>query len=330
MELHNIYNGKTVLVTGASGLIGSNLVNRIMGNESVNMIVVGRSKYKLEQVFSQHASKNNFHIVEHDINMPLPQTVGQVDYLYHAASPISGETIQNEPVSVVSTNLCGVLNCLDYLKVQKEKTDVVGTLIVFSSATVYGKTKEGDEIANETDTQLADALDHPNAPYSEAKRMVEVVARAYNKQYGIDVKIARFSYIYGYTAVPPKTAFYSFIGKALEGQDLVFRKSGFARRDNIYIDDAIEGLLYVTEYGNGGEAYNISACQDGGNFAAIDEMAECIAKAAGNGVKVVVAPSDGRAGGIALGNEKLKALGWSVKTSLEEGIAYIYNRYKQK
>jgi len=329
MELHNIYKGKTVLITGASGLIGSNLVNRIIKYEGVNMIVVGRSKLKMEQIFAGHISKENFHIVEHDINLSLPNSLGNIDYLYNAAGPISGETIQNEPVSVISTNLCGTINCLDYLKEQKTNTGVVGTLIVFSSATVYGKTKEGEKIVNEQDTSLADALDHPNSPYSESKRMIEVVARAYNKQYGINVKIARFSYVYGYTAVPPKTAFYSFIGKALEGQNLVLQKSGFSRRDNIYIDDAIEGLLYLTEYGNSGEAYNISACMDGGNFAAIDEMAACIAKVAGNGVKILVASSEGRVGSIALGNEKLKALGWNVKHSLEEGISYIYNRYKR-
>lgn len=330
MELSNIYKDKTVVVTGASGLIGSNLVNRLMQFDGVKMVVVGRSAKKLESVFSQHVEKNNFKIVEHDINNPIPDNFGQIDYLYHAASPISGETIQKEPVSVISTNLCGVLNCLDYLKKQKVVTSVKGTLIVFSSATVYGKMQEGDESALESATQLADSLDHPNAPYSESKRMIEVVARAYHKQYEIAVKIARFSYIYGYTAVPPKTAFYGFIQKALNGEDMVFQKSGFGRRDNIYIDDAIEGLLYMTEYGTEGEAYNISSGGDGGNFAAIDEMADCIAEAASNGVKVVIAPTESRAGGIALGNEKLKALGWSVKTSLKDGIDHIYNKYKNQ
>lgn len=328
MELSNIYKDKTVIVTGASGLIGSNLVNRLMQFDGVKMVVVGRSSKKLESVFSQHVGKCNFKVVEHDINNPIPADFGQVDYLYHAASPISGETIQKEPVSVISTNLCGVLNCLDYLKKQKEESRIKGTLIVFSSATVYGKMQEGDEVAMETATQLADSLDHPNAPYSESKRMIEVVARAYNKQYEIAVKIARFSYIYGYTAVPPKTAFYGFIQKALNGEDMVFQKSGFGRRDNIYIDDAIEGLLYMTEFGAEGEAYNISSSGDGGNFAAIDEMADCIAEAANSGVKVVIAPTDCRAGGIALGNEKLKSLGWSVNTSLKDGITYIYNKYK--
>lgn len=328
MALHNIYKGKTVLVTGASGLIGSNLVNRLMELDGVRMIVAGRNASKLQQVFKQYKDKDNFITLEHDIKKPLPLSVGTIDYLFHAASPISGETIQKEPVSVVSTNLTGILNCLEYLKTQEESTSVKGTLFVFSSATVYGKTAEDDEIAPESATQLADSLDHPNAPYSESKRMIEVLARSYTKQYGMNVKIARFSYIYGYTPVLPKTAFYSFIGKALNGEDLEFQNSGFARRDNIYVDDAIEGMLYVTEYGNNGEAYNISACQDGGNFAAIDEMAEMIVKTVGNGNEVVIAPFNKRAGGIALDNTKLKTLGWSVKTSLQDGISHIINQYK--
>lgn len=324
MALHNIFKNKTVLVTGASGLIGSNLVNRIMQYEDVKMIVAGRNKTKLEKVFAKHLDNGRFYILEHDINNPIPESVGHIDYLYHAASPISGEIIQNEPVSVISTNLTGLLNCLNYLKTQEKP----GELIVFSSATVYGKSTEGDELAKESDTQIADSLDHPNAPYSESKRMIEVIARAYSKQYGINVKIARFSYVYGYTASAPKTAFYSFIAKAINKEDLVFQKSGFARRDNIYINDAIEGILYINEYGQLGEVYNVSACNDGGNFAAIDEMANIITEVADNGCKVVIAPSSDRAGGILLDNTKLKSLGWNIKTPLKEGIKETFNGYK--
>ena len=323
MTFANVYNGKTVLVTGATGLIGSNLARRLATFEGIRLILMGRSADKLHSVFGDLVSKGVAMALAHDVSTPIPESVGAVDCVFHAAGPISGGVIRADPVSVINANLSGARNCLEYLVSQKRRTGRVGTMVVFSSATVYGNPVGVDRTCREDDTAVAEALDSVTAPYSESKRMVEVMARAYGRQYGVDVKIARFGYVYGPCAIHPETAFYEFVAKAKRGEDLVFAKSGFARRDNIHVDDAVAGLLCICERGATCEAYNVSSGGDGGNFAAIDELAERIAAAANdmNGTRVrVVCENTRRAPGLMMANGKLKALGWQIATPLAEGV----------
>ena len=329
--LSNIYKGKVVLVTGASGLIGSNLVNRLLRFDGVHVIALGRDRGRLQQVFRSQLSNPALTLVEHDISVPLAISLGRIDFVFHAAGPISGQIIRMDPLSVVSANLKGLINCLDYLQNQKNDTGVVGTIIVFSSATVYGNAYDCQTVVKETETAMAETLDSPTAPYSESKRMVEVVARSYAAQCGLVVKIARFSYVYGYCKIPPSTAFYEFIKKAIKGEDLLFKQSGFAKRDNIYVDDAVDGVLHVCEYGMSCEAYNISSCGEGGNFAAIDEIAGEISRRANadgrRNVRVVVQHQGKRNAGVMLDNTKLVGLGWKLTTSLADGIGQVFDSY---
>ena len=320
--LHN----KLVLVTGATGLLGSNIVKVLLAAEGPKVIALGRSVKKLEDTF---ASNDRLLFVEHDIAQPLPETFGKIDYIFHAASPISGEVIRNCPLDVINSNLNGTINCLEYLRRQGS-----GKMIVFSSATVYSANSASYNIASENQTNYADCIDAPNAPYSESKRMIEVIADAYHHQHGVDVLIARFSYLYGYSKNTAKTAFYEFIFKALNGQNIELNKSGLPRRDNIYIDDAVDALFHLCKIGANGETFNISSFGDEGNYAAIDEIAEVIAKVANklnpeNNIRVLYKSEGGeRAEGLCLNNEKLKNTNWKIKTSLVDGIEKTMKLFK--
>ena len=329
--LNNIYNGKTVLVTGASGLIGSNLVERLLLFEGIHVVALGRNIKKMERVFRGQLCNPALTLAEHDISVPLPYSLGKIDYVFHAAGPISGQIIRSDPLSVVSANLKGLINCLDYLASQKSETGFTGTMVVFSSATVYGNPHQQQIALSEDETMTAEPLDSPTAPYSESKRMAEVIARAYAVQCGLSVKIVRFGYVYGYCVIPPATAFYEFIKKAANGEDLIFKQSGFARRDNIFISDAISGVLHVCEHGLSGEAYNVSSHGEGGNFAAIDEIADEISKAANacnkRNVRVVISESRSRSIGFLMDNTKLKRLGWGISTTLTDGVRRAFDSY---
>jgi len=165
--------------------------------------------------------------------------------------------------------------------------------------------------------------------------MVEVLSLAYAKQYSLDVVIARFAYVYGYTACKPNTAFYQFVDTALGGNDIVFRGAGFGRRDNIFIQDAVHGVMTIAEKGESSKIYNVSSGSDMNNFAAIDEMADLIATCVNELVEpdnkiLVIMPktaTNSRVGGIILDNSKLKSLGWKIETNLEDGIKNIIKAY---
>jgi len=329
MDLEFLEN-KTLLVTGATGLLGTCIIEWALRARQVKVIAMGRTLSKLVTTFRHLLTTKNLHLVEHDISQPIPREVGHVDYIFHGASPISGQVIDALPVDVIQSNLSGTLNCLEYLKGQQ-----CGKMIIFSSATVYAQSSHADVEVTESQTQVASAVDAANAPYSESKRMIEVIAKAYHKQYGIDVLIARFSYLYGYSVNPARTAFYEFICKALHGGDIIMNKSGLPRRDNIYVDDAVEALFHLCQTGSSGEAFNISSCGEGGNFASIDEIAEIIAHEANvlfpqQNVRVTyLSKSAKRLGGIRLNNAKLKATGWKLSTSLEEGIRTTLKQYSE-
>ena len=215
---------------------------------------------------------------------------------------------------------------MDFLKKQKEDSGIDGTLVLFSSATVYANTGKEDKVVSESDTSIADSLDAPNSPYSESKRIVEVWAKAYYKQFGVKSVIARFSYIYGFSYFQPNTAFYEFINKAVRGEMITLNNSDIPRRDNIYVDDAVNGVLTIATDGVPGESYNISTNGDLGNFAAVDEMASVIStivneiKGGSVGVEYLLQKADKRKPGIRLDNGKIKTLGWNIEYSLEDGI----------
>lgn len=323
-----IFRDKNILITGATGLIGSHLTKRFL-LEGANVIAMGRSKTKIEDIFADELGKDGFKYVVANVAEGLPKDFKEnVDYIFHTASPISATEIISKPLDTIEANLKGLESCLEYLKKQGR-----GRLVVFSSATVYGSHFNAEFTAKEEDTYKADALHTPNTPYSESKRMAEVMAGAYHAQYGVDVLIVRIAYVYGYAKHKPNTAFYEFINKALEGSDIVINNSGMGKRDNIYVEDVVDALLLLLQKGISGESYNISSNGDNGNFKAIDEIADIIVRVANKELvedKIqlkIAAENKERKPGLRLDNQKLKSLGWSPQFSLEAGIREILIRY---
>lgn len=320
------FDNKTILITGATGLIGSNLVDRLMQSGVAKLIVTGRSKSKLEKTFSEYGGNETFQVIEHDASMPFPIEIKDVDYIFHAAGPMERNIVMNYPVSVILPNVLGTINALEFLRKQEAETGRKGRAVIFSSVTVYNNPTNDDYVAVEDVTNTAQSLDAPTACYSESKRMSEVIAKSYVKQYGVDAVIARFSTVYGPTRNIPDTAFYEFIKKSISGKNITVGSNAIPRRDNIFIEDAIDGLLTLTLKGVPGESYNISSNGDKGNGAAVDEIAEQIALAASSltgrpSVKVAItACSKKRNPGTLLSNIKLKELGWELKTSHQEGL----------
>lgn len=319
------FKEKTILVTGATGLIGYNLVCRLLQEGAKKIYATGRSINKLRSTFEGYQS-NVLELIEHDAATPLPYSLHDIDFIFHAAGPMERDIVQNRPVDVIQPNTIGLINCLEFLREQEKNTERKGRVVVFSSVTVYNNPTQEDFVATEDVTNYASSLDAATSCYSESKRMSEVIAKSYSKQYGVDAVIARFSTVYGYTKNIPNTAFFEFINKALNGEDIVLNGVGMPRRDNIYVEDAVDGLLLIAENGNTGESYNVSSNGDMGNYLAVDEIAEQIAATAssltGKPAVNVIKPSTDkkRKPGLKLSNDKLRAMGWKVQTLHQNGL----------
>lgn len=320
----NFFKGKRVLITGATGLIGSNLAVALLRTSVSKLFVTGRTISKLTHTFDEYKDERLV-LVEHDASEPIPEVINNIDLIFHAAGPMERNIVLNAPINVVLPNIIGTINLMEFLKKQSNTSRNDGRMIVFSSVTVYNNVADKDICVREADTCEANSLDAPTACYAESKRMSEVIAKAYVRQYGIDALVARLSTVYGYTKNIPDTAFFEFIKKTLAGEDIVLNGIGFPRRDNIYVDDAINGLLTIACEGKSGESYNVSSGGDLENFAAVDEIAKAISDVTSEvtgekGVNVRISGAMLRKAGLSLDNSKLKALGWSIKTSLRDGI----------
>lgn len=328
--MKKFFSGKTVLVTGATGLIGSNLVDTLMKIEGTKVIALSFTEEKLKKCFEKYREKDNFRYIVRDISLGIDDIEETIDVCFHGAGSMEREVISNRPVDVILPNLIGTKNCCEFMVSQYKKKNVKGRIILFSSVTVYGNNTDKDLIVKEEDTNYTEVLDSNSACYSQSKRMVEVIAHAYKKQFDVDFVTARLSTVYGSTKLIPNTAFFEFIKKGVKGENILINSSGSPRRDNIYIDDAINALLTICEKGISGEAYNISSNQEGNNYLAIDEIAKIIAEVSNeynNGNKnskkisvILKENSSKRNPGLILDNQKLKFLGWSLKTDFRTGI----------
>ena len=324
-----MFRDKTILITGATGLIGSNLVNKLMELECANVIVLARNEKKVRNIFGKYIKNPNFEYIIQDIIEPIKINDKKIDYIFHAAGPMERALVLNKPVDVIKPNIYGIINCLEFLKKQGS-----GRLIVFSSVTIYANLKNEDITVREDDSNVTEFLDSNNACYSQSKRISEVIAHSYNKQYNVDIVIGRLSTVYGPSYRIPKTAFYEFIIKAIKGEDITINNSDNPKRDTIYIDDAIRGLLMIAKYGKSNEVYNISSNCEGNNFLAIDEIAEIIAdsvrKINDTSINVnfkISEQNNYRKPGIILDNNKLKGLNWSINIDFYTGIKETINFY---
>lgn len=330
------YEEKTVLVTGATGLIGSNIVSKLMLNGKIRVIALSRSEEKLREGFHEYLDMPNFSYIAQDISCKL-KIEENIDYIFHAAGPMENKIIRNRPMDVISPNIQGTINCLEFLRDQEEQIGYKGRLILFSSVTVYGNNTNVDREVKEEDTNITECIELLGAPYSQSKRISEVIALSYLRQFGVESVIARFSTVYGDTKFIPDTAFFEFINKAIKGEDICMNTSGLPRRDNIYVDDAVNGVLLIGSDGVAGEAYNISSGGQLGNFASVDEIATLIADIVNERkkrdiIKVIFKEAfcGARKAGIMLNNEKLQALGWTLKTSLLDGVSKTIEKIEKK
>ena len=333
------FENKTILVTGATGLIGSSLVFKLIKNKKINVIALSRNKNKILKHFSICLNKQNFSFVIHDISKPLKNLKRKINYIFHAASSHEAKIIKNKPMNIIYSNVLGTLNCLNYLKKQKKDKKISAKLILLSSITVYRNNSKIDLTFNERHDTQSQQVNSLSIPYSESKRFSEIIALSYARQFNVNINICRLSTVYGFTMNTTDSAFYNFINDSMLGKNIIIKNKNLPRRDNIYVDDAITGLLKVAFYGTPNEIYNISSNKELNNFLALDEIAKIIIDLSnqrfGSSSKKANLIFDKfkkpvRKPGIILDNSKLKKLGWNLKTNIYEGIKKTIKLYKLK
>lgn len=258
---HIDLNGKTILVTGAAGFIGANLVERlfadiptakIIGIDSINDYYDVRLKeYRLNEL----NQNGNFNFIKGNIaDKPL------VDSLFEKYKPAVVVNLAAQagvrysitnPDVYIESNIVGFFNILEACR-----NYPVEHLVYASSSSVYGSNKK---VPYSTD----DKVDNPVSLYAATKKSNELMAHAYSKLYNIPSTGLRFFTVYG-PAGRPDMAYFGFTNKLVNGETIKIFNYGNCKRDFTYIDDIVEGVVRVMhgapEKKNGEDGLPIPPC----------------------------------------------------------------------
>lgn len=313
------FKGRTVLITGASGMIGTYMLQVLtMLNDkygyNIRVIAMLRNEKKLPKEVRE---REDVEIAVGDVTKTL-EISGDVHYVIHAASPASPLIMQNQPVETIAANTLGTFNTLRLAKEKKAE----GYLFI-SSREIYGQPEEGQEFFYEDTYGFVDQL-NPRSCYSEGKKAAETMCVCYHDEYGLNTKIARLAHTYG-----PGMSIYDgrvqadFLKNVFNKEDIVLKSEGTAVRTYTYIGDAVAGLYRILldskdiVYNIGNEEGKVS----------IRELAEIMVDIyPERGLKLVFDIPEGGTKGTApytlgiLSSRKLRKLGWNPKYSVKEGF----------
>ncbi len=314
---------KTVLISGASGLIGSFLVDVLMFrniNNSMNckIFALGRNEERAHERFIDYWDKDEFKFIAHDVNEPFKNfTNTNFDYIFHLASNTHPKFYSLYPVETIITNILGLNNLLNLAVKNNTKR-----FLFTSSVEVYGESRGDTEFFDENYCGCIN-ISKARSGYNESKRCGETLCLSYLQQYGLDVVIPRLPRTYGATMLNDDSkATAQFFKKALAHEDIILKSDGKQFFSFMYVADAVSGILKIFFNGATGEAYNIA---DEKSDIMLKDFAKLVADYANQKVIFDIPDAIEKAGysmstKARLNSSKLKMLGWKSYFDIQTGI----------
>lgn len=319
--------GKSIAITGGTGMIGSFLVDVLMYRnlnckQNIDIYVFGRDEEKAKKRFGEYSKSVYYNFVKQDINEAVCGEVGgaqikHIDYVIHGASNTHPVAYASDPIGTISANVIGLNNLLVWaanLKCER--------FVFLSTVEIYGENK-GD-----TDKFAEDYLGYIDcntmrAGYPESKRTGEALCQAYIKQMNMDVVIPRLSRVYGPTMLSTDTkALSQFILKGVNKEDIVLKSEGTQEFSYSYVADAVSGIFKIMFDGACGMAYNIASDE---SDIMLKDLAKIIADYSGKNV-VFELPDEVESAGYSkatkatLNIDKIKELGWESRFNMKKGL----------
>ena len=307
---------KTVLVTGAAGFIGSNLVRALLEKE---YRVVGVDNFDdtynpqfKEEHIALFLDNPNFVLHRVDIrDLSALKAVFEAErpscVVHLAAKADTRDAVQN-PRLYLSVNIDGTLNILELCK-----EHAVSNLVIASSSSVYGNSPNVPWREDEN-------ADRPLSPYGATKRAVEHLAHTYHHNFGMNIICLRYFNVYGENNRPSMVP-YVWTEKLLKDEEIEISGDGSRKRDYTYIGDIVGGTILAMEKPLGFEVINL------GNHtpASLNELLAVFEKVMGTKAKVKSRPSHGASVEVTYADvsKAKELLGWEPRTSLEEGITRL-------
>jgi nucleoside-diphosphate-sugar epimerase len=261
-------SGKNILITGGAGFLGYYLVQSILfWNEQiqslkpVNITVYDNYMRGVPDWLEALKGNEHLHLIKHDITNPLPENIGDFQFIIHAASIASPIYYRKYPIKTMDANVNGLRYLLEYAKKQKDKGKPVEGFLFYSTSEIYGDPTSENIPTPETYRGNVSCTG-PRACYDESKRYGETLCVNFAEQFDIPVKIARPFNNYGPgLKITDKRVIPDFMKNVLSGQNIVMHSDGSPSRTFCYTADAIIGYFKILVRGRPGEAYNIGVSE---------------------------------------------------------------------
>ena len=321
---------KSILITGASGLICSAIVDILFRyndthERKIQILAAGRSVQKMYRRFGNMVDRSDFSFVTFDaLDTDFSMDI-YADYIIHGAGNAFPDKIIKEPVETMLSNILGVKSLLEYAKRYGTRR-----LLYISSSEVYGKAEKAVPY-KEDQYGWIDLLKSRNS-YSIGKRAAETMCSAYADEYGVESVIVRPGHIYGPTASPEDNRVSSaWAYSAAKKEDIIMKSDGAQVRSYCYCLDCASAILKVLLYGENGRAYNISNPE---SIISIRQIAELLAKTANVQLKLEI-PTETEQKGFnpmynsSLDSTSLLKLGWKGYFTAEEGVEHTVTILKE-
>lgn len=252
-----ILEGKTLLISGGSGFIGSYinavifLLNKKILKRPCKVISLDNYITGFRKNFLMDIRDKNFQYHHYDVRLPFTLNT-KVDFIIHAAGLASPFYYKKYPLETIESAIFGAKNLLELSRITKPES-----FLFFSSSEIYGDPDPEHVPTTENYAGHVSSIG-PRACYDESKRLTETLCLVYHQLYGVPIKIVRPFNIYGpgmrhtdYRVVP------TFIYNGLKGKNLPVHDKGNQTRTFCYVSDAINAIFKVLLSGKSGEVYNI-------------------------------------------------------------------------
>lgn len=310
----SFWRDRSVLVTGASGFVGSNLTKALLkeGAKVYGFSTKGTKASK--KILQESGSVEDFDLINKIIRR------NKIDIIYHLAAQPIVEIGQRTPIKTLEVNIRGTWNVLEAARRNRVKK-----IIILSTTHVYG--------GNEKLPYKEEYFPQPTRPYETSKACADLLAQSYYLTFGLQVDIPRFVNLYGpgdfnFGRIVPKV-----IKTILSKQNPKIWNKG-AVRDFLFIEDAIEALLLLGEKKNTDKKSNRIFNFGSGNPISIADLVKKIIKISKlKNIKLEFesVPEERETEIVKQYvsiNKAKKVLGWSPKTSLDEGITKTLEWYR--
>lgn len=312
---------KNILITGATGLIGTFLIDILMYrntkyNDCINIYAVSRNIEKAKARFSEYFDSKFFVFIPKDIQNSIELNV-HVDYIIHGASNTHPIAYASNPIETILLSVLGIKSVLDFAASHNVKRT-----LFLSTVEIYGENRGDVEMFNEDYCGYINC-NTLRAGYPEGKRAAEALCQAYIKEKNLNIVIARCCRVYGPTMGDDDSkAIAQFIRNTVNGENIVLKSKGDQQYSYCYVADVCSALLILLLKGNNGEAYNIS---DINCNLSLLQIANILSLYTGKEI-IFDTPSYLESSGYSkankalLDNTKMRKLGWEAKYSVKDGI----------